>query len=146
MVDYESLPEGYIKRRKTRGVMLAFSIYAMIIYLAISMNVNMSFPAGCCIFGVLCIINVIFVCMNDAAKITYNNIPIPNCSEVKVFSIKETLVLLLPMILGGGALVYFYSTTIWYVMVFVGCMGAAYIGARVFSRPLDEYDRRYSRY
>ena len=139
MVDYEQLPNGYLEKRKKASLRLLYSFYLFLIYsLLMKYTSIFDFKVATYIYYGILGINVIFIMMSYTAKITFNNIPIPIYDEIKVFTKKEILIYSLLPIVTVPFILYNILT---YIIVIV----PFYIGVRVITRSVDDYDSRSSR-
>lgn len=139
MVDYEQLPKGYLEKRKKASLRLLYSFYLFLIYsLLMKYTSIFDFKVSTYIYYGILGINVIFIMMSYTAKITFNNIPIPIYDEIRIFTKKEILIYSLLPIVTVPFILYNLLT---YIIVIV----PFYIGVRVITRSVDDYDSRSSR-
>ena len=139
MVDYEQLPKGYLEKRKKASLRLLYSFYLFLVYsLLMKYTSIIDFKAANYIYYGILGINVIFIMMSYTSKINFNNIPIPIYDEIKVFTRKEILICsLFPMV----SIPFILYNLVTYIIVIV----PFYIGVRVITRSVDDYDSRSSR-
>lgn len=138
MVDYEKLPKGYLKSRKKASMKFIISYYLfLLVSLLIKYGVIPASMSGMCYWGIVGL-NVFMMLSAHGAKIRYRNIPIPVYDEIKVFTWKEIILYLIPVI---AALPFIYMNMVQYIFI----IGPCYVIGKTVMRPLDAFDMKNSR-
>jgi uncharacterized membrane protein len=136
-VNYENLPEGYIKKRKNASLALIFSIYAFCIFSLIShfnmFSINQKAPMGLIVYAFY--IGTIFFLVRDfVTKRNYNGIPMKNHSDIKVFSRLEIILYSIPVILMTPFIIV-------NLLRYGILVGFTYFAISSFYRPYDDYEK-----
>lgn len=139
---YENLPEGYLEQRRKRDLRFVWSLYAYCVFSALTtygiISTKRGSIGGLLLYAIIGV-NIITMMTSFTNKRIYNCIPMPNHGEIKVFTKREILLYALPMII----IVPFIVQKMFKYLFFIG---AAYIAASVFTRPIDAFDKARERH
>lgn len=139
MISHENLPEGYTKKRKKATLRFIVSIYLYIIISLIMTYIKFNnYDLIRIIYYSSIGLSVIFLFLNQTAKITYNNIPIPIYNEIHVFSKKEVIAYIIPMLIAAPFII---SNLISYLSI----LAVSYLAIKTVVRPPDVFDYNKSR-
>lgn len=139
---YENLPKGYLEQRRKRNLRYVWSLYAYCVFSVLVTYGILSTEKGTIgsllFYGIMGI-NVITMMTSFTNKRIYNNIPMPNHGDIKVFTKKEVLLYALPIII---ILPFIFGTMYRYLSFIV----PAYVAASIFTRPRDAFDKARERH
>ncbi len=139
MISHENLPEGYTKKRKKATLRFIISIYLYIIVALVVTYVKFDNITLINIIYYSSIgLSVIFLFLNQTTKIEYNKIPIPIYNEIHVFSKKEIIAYIIPMIIAAPFII---SNLISYIST----LAVSYLAIKTVVRPPDVFDYNKSR-
>jgi hypothetical protein len=138
IVDHDSV--GYIKRRK-RAIIMFFSSIYLFCLLFILFKFGIIRLGSNKLWGLINILNILFSIISiiymDSTKRVYKNIAVPNYNEINVLTKRETLILILPVVI---AAYFIFLQIIGYLII----IGGIYITVDKFNRPYDPIeDIRY---
>lgn len=139
---YENLPEGYLEQRRKRDLRYVWSVYVYCIFSILVTYGILSTERGTIgslLFYIIMGINVITMMTSFTNKRIYNNIPMPNHSDIRVFTKKEALLYALPVII---LLPFIFGR----MYIYLGFIVPAYVAASVFTRPRDAFDKARERH
>jgi len=134
---YENLPEGYIAKRKKADLIYVWLFYGYCIFsLLATLNIipTQKGSIGNFMFYIILLINLAGMIHGFSTKRFYNSIPMANYAEIRVFSKKEIILYLIPVLVVTPFIISWMLR--YYLM-----MGIAYVGMNAFCRPVDAYDR-----
>lgn len=139
MISHENLPEGYTKKRKKATLRLIISIYLYIIVALVVTYVKFDNITLINIIYYSSIgLSIIFLFLNQTSKIEYNRIPIPIYDEIHVFSKKEIIVYITPIIIISPLII---SKLIAHFSI----LAVSYLVIKSVVRPPDVFDYNKSR-
>lgn len=132
---YDNLPEGYLKNRKRWDLFYVLSLYAYCIFSVITLYgiVTLEKYTYNLFLALIIGINILTVMMSYTIKRVYKHMEITYYGEVKVFTKMEIFLYALPVII----VIPFILED---VLIYLGFIVAAYIGASSMTRPLDAID------
>lgn len=137
---YENLPEGYLEQRRKRDLRYVWSLYTYCVFSALANYGILPIKGGAftLLFVVIMGINMITMMTSYTNKRIYNNIPIPNHGDIKIFTKKEVLLYVLPIIV-------MLPFVLGRIRVYLVTMGFAYLACSRFTRPMDALDKASQR-
>jgi len=133
---YENLPKGYLEKRRKSDLNYLWSFY---LYCGFSLLASLGVISidkgtiGNTISYLIIGLNVITMIIGYSTKRFYNNIPMINHGEIKVFTKKQVLLYLLPIIVTTPFIIEKFLRYFLFI-------GAAYVALSVFNKPIDAYD------
>jgi hypothetical protein len=138
IVDHDSV--GYIKRRK-RAIIMFFSSIYLFCLLFILLKFGIIRLGSNKLWALINILNILFNIISiihmDITKRVYKNIAVSNYNEINVLTKRETLILILPVVISA----YFIFLQVMGCLIFIG---GIYITVDKFNRPYDPIeDSRY---
>ncbi|MEG0775343.1 hypothetical protein [Clostridium sp.] len=130
-ITYEDLPEGYIEKRRNSTIVTIGLWYIFCLFLLLKEFEIISVHKGSFLYllqyGIL--LTLIFSTLHsETVKRFYNNIPMMNCNEIKVFSKKQSLLMILPLLI----IMPFIIVTFVRYAIFIG---GTYVAINVFNKP-----------
>ncbi len=133
---YESLPEGYLKKRKRWDLFYVWSLYVYCVFSVSNTKGILPIKKGTFVLLSVAIIgiNVFTLMMSFTSKRLYNNIQIFNYGEIKVFTKMEVVLYGLPVMI---VLPFIWKTMLFYYFF----TGGVYLATRWINRPMDFFDK-----
>jgi hypothetical protein len=99
---YQNLPEGYIEKRKKATLIATGTVYLFCMFQLLKefgvINVYKGSVLSLIQYAIVGL-SIIAIMNSYTVKRFYNNIPMLNCNEVKVFSKKQCFLLIVPIVI-----------------------------------------------
>lgn len=130
-ITYEDLPEGYIeKRRKSTIITIGlWYIFCLFLLLKEFEIISVHKDSFLYLLQYVILLTLIFSTLHsETVKRFYNNIPMMNCNEIKVFSKKQSLLMILPLLL----IIPFIIVSFGRYAIFIG---GTYVAINAFNKP-----------
>jgi len=134
---YENLPKGYLEKRRKADLNYLWSLY---LYCGFSLLAALGIintdkgTIGSIVSYLIIGLNLLTMISGFSTKRVYNNIPMLNHWEVKVFSKKQVLLNVLPIVIVIPFIVVEFLRYSFFISV-------AYVALTVLNRPMDAFDK-----